>query len=829
MKKIYFSLLGICLSMVTFSQCYTYQVPTTTYNTVNSDCYNDALTVGINSISANNGYQATGNSYQSFPLSFINVQIGENYYCELIGSSIGNYDMGIWIDYNGNQIFEQIEQVYLINNSSYNIQGFYLNIPLDAVIDTVDMRIVKLLSFGAWGTGMDDACNIASVGEVEDYKVIINCANFDILNFDPNPWLCYNSQIELSAFPQYGDVSWYTDTNLAPVYTGNYFNLLIAPSTTDTIIYVQNTFGTCFNGPKYQMHVQIISIPQVVIDSPDTVHSCTAYTFNATPGFDSYYWSWGNGNEGFDPFVEITSGAGGFLTLTATLAGCFSFDQVLISIAPDPVSNYAHFYKSNDFCNDHTFMLLYDSIISPGICSWYLMPSNTLIGSGSNVSYMAPSVGNYQVEARINTICGIDTAHFILDYLPDPTYDSLTFPDGHLNNSGIYEVCYNGNSLIVSCMGLSGVVYSWNGSLDGVNWYSLNNGLDSLSIPGNMVSPGNNFYVFAQITNSNGCIFNTDTLIFTPYNTLALNLPDNYTLCNFPDYFGIPAVNYSRYDLLWNTGDTINNIYINTEGLYTLTTNDNYTGCMNQDHVYITNGSNISILPSTTYSCSSNVNLFNDNAISWTEYDDSWGYINQSADMFYSFNWQGFNEYIVVEANVNGCNIIDTTYVNFNGNFTFDLGNDITVYSSSYTLNAPSDFQNGYYSLIWNPGSVGALTYNVTLSGQYMLTIDNGQGCVYTDTINVTLLPNNIQLNSVSGHIIVFPNPATNNLNFVSEISFITEIKISDLTGRVVFNERVDNLAKVSLDISNLPDGYYFSETTTNKGKLVNKIIISKE
>lgn len=828
MKKLYFLFISFFLSGLVSGQCYTYQVPVTTYNTTNSFCYNDALSIGVNTASANSGFQSSGNSYQSFTTSFINIQIGGDYSCQLSGSANGNYDLGMWIDFNGNQIYEQSELTYFVSFSNYMVQTFNIHIPLDAVKDTVDMRIVKLISSGAWGTSPDDACNIISIGEIEDYKVIINCANFDFLSYEPNPLVCYSNPIELSAFQNYGDVSWYTDTNLAPVYTGNYYNLFISPSITDTVVYIQNTYGTCFNGPKYPIHVQVVTIPQVVIDGPDTLHSCMAHTFNASLGFESYYWAWGNGNEGFDPFLEITSGAGGMLNLTASISGCNSYDQVWISIATDPVSNYAHHFKSSDFCNDHTFYLTYDSIISPGTCNWYLMPSNTLIGSGSFVNYYVPTTGNYNVEARINSICGIDTAYFILENLPNPTYDSLTFPNGHINNNGIFEVCYNENNLIVKCEGLNGIVYSWNGSPNGVNWFNLNNGSDSLLIPGGMVSPGNNFYVFAQITNSNGCLFNTDTLIFTPLSTLSLNLPNNYTMCNYPNYYGIPAVDYSRYDLLWNTGDTVNNIYINTEGVYTINTFDNLTGCYNQDHVYITNGSNISIFPSTTYSCTSNVNLFHDNAISWTEYDESWGYINQSTDMFYSFNWQGFNEYIVVEANINGCNIIDTTYVNFSENFTFNLGNDTTVYSASFTLNAPLDFQNGNYSLIWNPGSITSNTYNVNQSGQYTLTINNGQGCTYTDTINVTLLPSNIHSNKLINSLSVFPNPATNYLNYETENNVITKIKIFDLTGRIVFSTGVESLAKISLNISNLPNGYYFSETITKKGNFINKIIISK-
>lgn len=65
----------------------------------------------------------------------------------------------------------------------------------------------------------------------------------------------------------------------------------------------------------------------------------------------------------------------------------------------------------------------------------------------------------------------------------------------------------------------------------------------------------------------------------------------------------------------------------------------------------------------------------------------------------------------------------------------FNLGNDTTLcFDSSFTIS--SGISGVRY--LWNTGDTSA-TINVTTTGTYWLTVDNG-GCTYSDTINVALL-----------------------------------------------------------------------------------------
>lgn len=100
---------------------------------------------------------------------------------------------------------------------------------------------------------------------------------------------------------------------------------------------------------------------------------------------------------------------------------------------------------------------------------------------------------------------------------------------------------------------------------------------------------------------------------------------------------------------------------------------------------------------------------------------------------------------------------------------------------------------------------------------------------------------NNLQPTGIKGvtagaaGIAVFPNPATNNLNFIFNNAKAGNVQISILNtlGQTVQtisrNDFGAGFQRVSADISNLPDGTYFYRIINNNDKMVvGKVIISK-
>jgi len=70
----------------------------------------------------------------------------------------------------------------------------------------------------------------------------------------------------------------------------------------------------------------------------------------------------------------------------------------------------------------------------------------------------------------------------------------------------------------------------------------------------------------------------------------------------------------------------------------------------------------------------------------------------------------------------------------------------------------------------------------------------------------------------------IYPNPADNFINFVSETK-ISEIKILNIIGKQMFVKEV-NLKQVKIDIRNLESGIYFIKIKTDHGKQVSKLVI---
>lgn len=72
----------------------------------------------------------------------------------------------------------------------------------------------------------------------------------------------------------------------------------------------------------------------------------------------------------------------------------------------------------------------------------------------------------------------------------------------------------------------------------------------------------------------------------------------------------------------------------------------------------------------------------------------------------------------------------------------------------------------------------------------------------------------------------VYPNPANDFINISnSENIQVSNIKITDLNGRVVKQSNFDNVSNINLNVSDLSAGIYMMNINTNEGSTVKKII----
>ena len=96
------------------------------------------------------------------------------------------------------------------------------------------------------------------------------------------------------------------------------------------------------------------------------------------------------------------------------------------------------------------------------------------------------------------------------------------------------------------------------------------------------------------------------------------------------------------------------------------------------------------------------------------------------------------------------------------------------------------------------------------------------------DSNKVGYIPTGITDIKYSEQIYVSPNPANTRLQVSSSVS-LKDIAIIDVTGRVVFTSSMtDSRLTKSIDISSIEQGIYFVLVTTERGKGLSKIVVSR-
>jgi PKD repeat protein len=150
--------------------------------------------------------------------------------------------------------------------------------------------------------------------------------------------------------------------------------------------------------------------------------------------------------------------------------------------------------------------------------------------------------------------------------------------------------------------------------------------------------------------------------------------------------------------------------------------------------------------------------------------------------------------------------------------FNFNVGSNNTV---SYTYNGTTPYDN----LEWNFGDGSPITTGQNPSHQYAnegtynvcATVTNNCG---TNTICKSVLvtrSNSLEQITSVGKIILYPNPATQQLNVESEV-LRGQIKITNALGQTAIYLPIRS-NKTTLDVSSLSNGIYFIQIENETGK----------
>ena len=161
------------------------------------------------------------------------------------------------------------------------------------------------------------------------------------------------------------------------------------------------------------------------------------------------------------------------------------------------------------------------------------------------------------------------------------------------------------------------------------------------------------------------------------------------------------------------------------------------------------------------------------------------------------------------------CSATDTVDVTINNLPIVSLGADTTICDTTYiTLNAG----NSGASYVWST-SASTQTIDVSTTGTYDVEVTDGNGCVGTDAITVTVVDCSAGFSDMqSVQFTVYPNPFDDNVSIKLENGFEEQVSIVvyDLNGKSLLSttRQLQENTPVTLNLSGLNAGMYIIEVT---------------
>jgi hypothetical protein len=242
---------------------------------------------------------------------------------------------------------------------------------------------------------------------------------------------------------------------------------------------------------------------------------------------------------------------------------------------------------------------------------------------------------------------------------------------------------------------------------------------------------------YVTVTGSGGCM-DSDTINVTinPA-TVNVDLGADLMLCAGETVMldaGNAGMNFN-----WSTGATTQMISVSTSGMIMVTVSDN-GGCMDSDTINVTvmETVDVNLGPDiNTALCTGSITL--DAGVSGMTYLWSTGETSQAIMVSAS------GTYYVTVTNMAGCEYSDTIQVTINpASLTINLGNDTTFMTCTHeTITLDAGVAGGVY--LWNTSEV-TQTITVSTSGTYAVSVTDGLGCSATDTINITIIDNTVDV-----------------------------------------------------------------------------------
>ncbi|MCB9232136.1 MAG: HYR domain-containing protein [Bacteroidia bacterium] len=149
------------------------------------------------------------------------------------------------------------------------------------------------------------------------------------------------------------------------------------------------------------------------------------------------------------------------------------------------------------------------------------------------------------------------------------------------------------------------------------------------------------------------------------------------------------------------------------------------------------------------------------------------------------------------------------------------------ITQSNDTLYCQTGFASYQWAINGTPLAFATNSFYVPpVTGQYSVTVVDGNGCVGTATFDVTV---GVEENADFAGLEVFPNPTEGYLNIrpFTPIGKKVEIRVFDMYGKIIRQFGLDNLTHdVTLNLTDLSKGVYVLTISTDNSSFVRKIIL---
>ena len=281
---------------------------------------------------------------------------------------------------------------------------------------------------------------------------------------------------------------------------------------------------------------------------------------------------------------------------------------------------------------------------------------------------------------------------------------------------------------------------------------------------------------------------------------------------------------------VWSNNATTQAITVTASGSYSVTVTDN-NGCSASSSATTVNVSNApipTVTASATQACSGDVVTLTASS------GDSYSWSN--GDTTQSIQVTNTGSYSVTTTNVDACAGVgasDAVTVTFTatptaaGSFTTN-GNIVTF---SNTSTGASSYSWDFGDFTNSSASAPVHAYAVNGNYQVVLTAINGN-CTDTIVLNVAITVSIEELMGLS-NLTIYPNPASETavISFDNTLGNSFDIQLIDQLGRVIMSQngvQASGSNLVTIDLTNLSDGLYSIQLTSNQNTISKRLIVRK-